>query len=151
MRTFDVQTVPLDCPASEAFSFIAAPENLPRWTHAFAEARPGKARMHTPAGEAEIALEVIASDARGTIDWNMSFPDGTTGWAYSRVVPTGPRSCAYSFVLLAPPAPLEQLEGALEQQSATLRRELHTLKNLLGGDSAPGTNAAPTPRAGAER
>ena len=151
MRTFDVQAVPLDCPTSEAFTFIAAPENLPRWTHAFAEVRPGKARMRTPTGEAEIALEVIASRAHGTVDWKMSFPDGTTGWAYSRVVPTGPRTCAYSFVLPTPPVPLEQLEGALEQQSEVLRDELRRLQVLVNAGTSARAKVPPSPSAGAER
>jgi hypothetical protein len=151
MRTFDVQTVPLDCSASEAFRFIAEPHNLPRWAHAFAEVRSGKARLRTPAGEAEITLEVIASEFDGTVDWKMSFPDGTTGRAYSRVVPTGSRTCAYSFVLLAPPVPLEQLEGALEQQSQVLRGELRTLQTLLSAGRSTQASAASIPGAGAGR
>jgi hypothetical protein len=143
MRTFDVQAVPLDCSALEAFRFIAKPENLPRWTHAFAEAGGGRARLLTPAGQAEIALEVICSEAHGTVDWKLSFPDGTIGWAYSRVVPTGPKTCTYSFVLLAPPVPLEQLEGALDRQSGILRSELHMLQTLVHPDTSARPNEVP--------
>jgi hypothetical protein len=41
------------------------------------------------------------------------------------------RETVYTFVLLPPPVPLEQLEGALEQQSHTLKEELARLKTLL--------------------
>jgi len=40
-------------------------------------------------------------------------------------------TCIYSFVLHAPPIALEQVEGALEAQRATLQSELATLKSLL--------------------
>ena len=40
-------------------------------------------------------------------------------------------TCIYSFVLHAPPVALEQVEGALEAQSVTLRSELATLKVLM--------------------
>ncbi len=39
-------------------------------------------------------------------------------------------TCIYSFVLHAPPVPLEQLEGALDAQRVTLQKELATLKSL---------------------
>jgi hypothetical protein len=40
-------------------------------------------------------------------------------------------TCIYSFVLHAPPVALEQVEGALDAQSATLCSELATLKALM--------------------
>ena len=42
----------------------------------------------------------------------------------------GDRS-VYSFVLMAPPVPLEALEGALSTQMAVLAQELQTLKARL--------------------
>jgi hypothetical protein len=60
----------------------------------------------------------------------MTFPDGSVARAYSRLVGNGGK-CIYSFVLMAPPVPLEQLEGALEQQSRILREELDTLRKVL--------------------
>jgi hypothetical protein len=40
--------------------------------------------------------------------------------------------CIYTFVLKAPPVPLERLEGALAEQSRILTTELATLVRLLG-------------------
>jgi len=87
--------------------------------------------MATPAGTVEIELKVNSSPAQGTIDWRMKFPGGTEGIAYSRLVRQSNGQCIYSFVLLAPPVPLEQLEGALNQQHAILKEELVKLSRLL--------------------
>jgi hypothetical protein len=65
------------------------------------------------------------------VDWRLTFPDGAVGIAQSRVTETTRGTCIYSFVLHAPPVGLEQIEGALDAQSATLRSELATLKSLM--------------------
>jgi hypothetical protein len=87
--------------------------------------------MRTPHGEVEIALGVRASAEHGTIDWVMTFPDGSVATAFSRAVELDPQHCVFSFILTPPPVPLEQLEGALEAQSRTLAEELRHLKQVL--------------------
>jgi tRNA-specific 2-thiouridylase len=72
-----------------------------------------------------------ASEARGTIDWYMTFPDGSVADAFSRIIPIGPDRCVYAFVLTPPPVPLEKLEGALDEQSRTLADELGRLRSIL--------------------
>ena len=134
MKNYDVQTIVLDVPREKAFAFIADSVKLPAWTHAFASVSADHAIMRTPNGEARIALVVESSLDCGTIDWRMTFPDGNIGIAYSRVVETGKDRCLYSFILLLPPMPLQQLEGTLESQSRTLKEELSTLKSILEHD-----------------
>lgn len=124
MKTFDVQTVAIEAPADAVFAYVADPSRLPEWTHAFQTVANGRATLRTPRGAAEIGLEVRASLEHGTVDWLMTFPDGSVGRAHSRVVAAAPRRSVYSFVLLAPPVPLEQVEGALEEQGRTLAQEL---------------------------
>jgi hypothetical protein len=131
MKHFDVQGIALGVPRREAFSYIADPANLPRWTSAFASAGTNRAVMRGPEGAVEIGLEVRASREHGTVDWRMTFPDGSVGTAYSRVIEIDAEHCAYCFVLVPPPVPLEQLEGALQAQSRTLAAELIKLKSLL--------------------
>lgn len=131
MKTFDVQGIEIAAPRATVFAFVSNPNNLPRWAHAFASVDGGRARLATPAGEVEIALHTVADSRSGTIDWRMEFPDGTVGVAQSRVSETTRGTSIYSFVLHAPPVPLEHLEGALEAQMKTLREELATLKKLL--------------------
>lgn len=133
MRTFDVQGIEIEAPRVKVFEFVRDPNNLPRWTHAFAAVGDGRAQLKTPAGTANIALQVIADESAGTIDWRLEFPDGSLGLAQSRVTETVGGTSIYSFVLHAPPVPLEHLEGTLEAQRTTLRSELATLKSLLEG------------------
>lgn len=131
MRMFDVQGIEITAPRRKVFEFLREPSNLPRWAHAFVAAGDGRARLETPAGAVDVALEVSADVETGTVDWRLVFPDGGVGIAQSRVIETTRGTCIYSFVLHAPPIALEQVEGALEVQSVTLRSELATLKSLM--------------------
>ncbi|MEL6522976.1 MAG: SRPBCC family protein [Pseudomonadota bacterium] len=131
MKSFDVQSVSIDRPAKTVFDFVAEPTNLPKWTNAFRRADHDSAELVTPAGAVPIRLATVADPSRGTVDWRMTFPDGAEGMAYSRVTPTGDAGAAYSFVLMAPPVPLEALEGALQEQMKILASELVTLKDVL--------------------
>lgn len=131
MKTFDVQGIEIKATHERAFSYIADPMNLPRWTNAFATVANGRAMLRTPQGEVEIDLVVQSSAAHGTVDWLMTFPDGSVATAFSRVVKLDAQHCVYTFVLTPPPVPLEQLEGALQDQSITLAKELQNLKRIL--------------------
>ena len=131
MKTFDVQSVEMKVASDRAFAYIADPSRLPDWTSAFASVRGGRALLRTPNGQVEIDLAVDARADAGTVDWRMTFPDGSVANAYSRLVPVAGGRCVYSFVLTPPPVPLEQLEGTLEAQSRTLAKELRKLKGIL--------------------
>lgn len=133
MKTFDVQSVGIEKPANTAYRFIANPANLPKWTNAFKRADNHSADLATPNGAVPIKLVTIADEKAGSIDWKLTFPDRAVGWAYSRVTPNGDKGCVYSFVLMAPPVPLEALEGALAEQMQTLAKELKSLKAVLEG------------------
>lgn len=134
MKRFEVQGIEILASQKRAFSYIADSKHLPQWTSAFASVANGRAVMLTPNGEIEIDLAVQSSEEQGTIDWLMTFPDGSVATAFSRVVKLDPKSCIFAFVLTPPPVPLEQLEGALEAQSRTLTGELQSLKTILDSD-----------------
>jgi hypothetical protein len=89
------------------------------------------AALATPNGSVEIGLSTRTDEGAGTVDWELQFPDGSAGLAQSRVTATPRGSTIYSFVLHAPPVPLEQLEGALDAQRVTLQQELARLKRIL--------------------
>lgn len=131
MKMFDVQGITLKTTSQQAYAYIAAPDNLPLWTSAFASVSVGRAMLQTPNGGLEIGLVVQASKEQGTIDWLMTFPDGSVATAFSRVVKIDANNCAYIFVLTPPPVPLEMLEGALAAQALTLAEELKKLKSIL--------------------
>ena len=131
MKTYDVQAVELEVPAARAFEVIADPGQLPSWAEAFASADRSSAVLRTPAGPVRVALAVDASPAAGTVDWRMTFENGSVGRAHSRVVALDAHRCVYTFVLHAPPVALEAIEGALEAQRVTLARELQRLKTLV--------------------
>lgn len=131
MKNFDVQSIGLPVSADTAFNYISQPSNLPQWTNAFARADMTSADLVTPNGEVPIKLETVTSRDTGSVDWLMTFPDGASAAAYSRITPNGDNESIYSFVLMAPPVPLEALEGALEAQKEILETELENLKGLL--------------------
>ena len=133
MKLYDVQQIELAVPARRAFAVIADPRRLPDWAEAFAVADASSATIRTPRGEVRVGLSVAASPEAGTVDWTMRFPDGSVGHAHSRVVELTSDRCVYTFVLHAPPAPLEEIEGALEAQRGTLAHELVRLKALVEG------------------
>jgi hypothetical protein len=131
MKMFDVQGVEIMTSPDKVFAFLRKAANLPSWAHAFVSAGDGRARLATPAGAVDITLDVTAQPGAGTVDWRLTFPDGGIALAQSRVTGTTRGTCIYSFVLHAPPVALEQIEGALHAQMATLRTELATLKSLM--------------------
>jgi hypothetical protein len=131
MRMFDVQGIEICAPRGKVFEFLRNSRNLPEWAHAFTLADDQRARLETPAGAVDVLLGVAADAATGTVDWRLEFPDGSVGLAQSRVTDTTRGTCIYSFVLHAPSMALEQVEGALEAQRATLTSELATLKSLM--------------------
>ena len=131
MRMFDVQGIEIMAPCDKVFEFVRQPAHLPRWAHAFVSATDDRARLETPRGAVDVGLRVSADAETGVVDWRLEFPDGGIGIAQSRVTGTTRGTSIYSFVLHAPPVALEQIEGALEAQRATLQSELATLKLLL--------------------
>lgn len=131
MKTHDVQSISIAMPPAEVFAYVANPAHLPEWTNAFKFADSERAELVTPNGSVPIRLETRASAEQGTVDWIMIFPDGSRGSAYSRVTEDAGNSSIYSFVLMAPPVPLEMLEGALTEQKKTLSKELVSLRDRL--------------------
>jgi hypothetical protein len=131
MQTYDVQSIEIEAPARTVFEYLSRPDTLPEWAHAFRSVDGSRATLATPKGTEEVELTVETSSATGCVDWLMHFPDGSLARAHSRVVPGAGERSIYTFVLLAPPVPLEQVEGALAEQSRTLRSELSTLRRRL--------------------
>jgi hypothetical protein len=129
-KNYDVQSIELFAQFEKAFAYISNPRNLPEWTAAFKRADERSALLVTPNGELSIGLQTV-SHKSGTIDWCMSMPDGTEGWAYSRLTRLPGGNTLYTFVLLAPPVPVEQVEGTLQAQRKLLESELQKLQRIV--------------------
>jgi polyketide cyclase/dehydrase/lipid transport protein len=132
MKNYDVQNVSIKAPFEKVFEYIANPSNLPKWSKAFSYADKKKAVLETPNGKLEVGLEIKSSKEFGIIDWYMTMPDGNVATAYSRITPNGKSTVVYTFVLMAPPGPIEQVEGTLRQQMELLREEHQNLQKILG-------------------
>ena len=129
---FDVQSIAINANPGKVFDFIAEPTNVPKWAKGFSEVDGVSALMETPNGKMKIGMEMQCDYGRGTIDTIMTMPDGSIGKAFSRVVENnGGDSSIFSFVLLAPPVPLEKIEGTLAEQKKQLAEELVLLKSIL--------------------
>ncbi|MEP3371929.1 MAG: hypothetical protein ABJL43_03875 [Maribacter dokdonensis] len=131
IKNHDVQSINLPTSTEKAFDYIANPANLEKWTGAFKQANDTSALLVTPNGELKIGLETKINKALGTIDWYMTMPDGSVGVAYSRVSAGPDGKAIYSFTLIAPPVPLEQIEGTLNAQIGQLKGELLSLQTIL--------------------
>ena len=131
MRVHEVRSIEIEGVYDQVFDFIADPRNLPKWAHAFERVEGKNARLRTPNGVADISLIVDGSARYGTVDWQMIFADGTVATAMSRLTRAPGARLVYTFVLYAPPVPMELIEGALTEQVKTLESELSRLKELL--------------------
>jgi hypothetical protein len=77
MQLFDVQGIEIVASRVKVFEFLKQPANLPHWAHAFVSAGDGRARLETPSGAVDVGLSVSADADAGTVDWHLTFPDGS--------------------------------------------------------------------------
>jgi hypothetical protein len=134
-KGYDVQNVLIEASPDTVFDFIVDPRNLPKWAKGFRSATETTAVLATPdptgeVVEIEVGARVDADRERGTVDWHLTMPDGSVGSSYSRITPNGD-DAVYTFVLMAPPVRLEQVEGALSAQIKQLAKELVALQEVL--------------------
>lgn len=131
-NNFDVQSIGINAHPDKVFQFIAEPTNVPKWALGFSEVDGKTALMETSTGKMKVGMTMESNPALGTVDTTMTMPDNSIGMAYSRVLPNdGGQTSIFSFVLMAPPVPLEEIEGTLEAQKQQLAEELQVLKKIL--------------------
>ena len=128
----DTQTITLPVSFEEAFSFLAQPENLPRWAVGFARGirREGDDWIVQTA-QGEMPVRVVADALRGTIDFHMRAP-GIEVIAYSRVVPND-AGTEYVFTQFQQPG---MADDVFAGQRAALAEELAILPMLFRAQSA---------------
>ena len=124
----DTQTITLPVSADEAFTFLAQPENMPRWAVGFARGirREGDAWIVQTA-QGEMPVRVVADATRGTIDFHMGISPSLEAVAYSRVVPND-SGAEYVFTQFQLPGMSDEVFAA---QRAALTEELAILPILF--------------------
>jgi hypothetical protein len=124
----DTQTITLPVSAEEAFTFLAQPENLPRWAVCFAHGirREGDAWIVQTA-QGEMPVRVVADATRGTIDFHMGIAPRLEAVAYSRVVPND-SGAEYVFTQFQLPGMSDEVFAA---QRAALAEEFAILPILF--------------------
>jgi hypothetical protein len=129
----DTQTITLPVSFEEAFSFLAQPENLPRWAVGFARGirREGDDWIVQTA-QGEMPVRVVADALRGTIDFHMRVAPGIEAVAYSRVVPND-AGTEYIFTQFQLPGMADEVFAG---QRAALAEELAILPMLFRAQSA---------------
>lgn len=131
-KNFDVQSIAINVAPEVAYNFIAEPTNVAKWAIGFSEVNGQTALMETPNGKMKIGLKMEVDPSTRTIDTIMTMPDGSVGKAFSRITENDQgASSIFTFVLMAPPVPLELIEGTLAQQKKQLAEELVLLKSIL--------------------
>jgi uncharacterized protein YndB with AHSA1/START domain len=133
MQKFNCVTRELPAPYEDTFRFIADPANLPKWTVAFRQADETSALIQRGSDEPfRIGLTTVASVETGLIDWYMDMPDGRTTRTLTRVIDLLNGKCLYTFIFFANPAPEDQAEATLANQTAAIEKEFDNLVRLLG-------------------
>jgi hypothetical protein len=129
----DTQTVTLPVSVEEAVSFLAQPENLPRWAVGFARSirRDGDDWIVQTA-QGEMPIQVVADTMRGTIDFQMQVAPGLEAVAYSRVIPND-SGAEYVFTQFQWPGIGDDVFAA---QRAALAEELAILPILFRAQAA---------------
>ena len=131
-QNYDVQSIEIKVHPDEVFAFVADAKNDPRWSIGITEVDGNTATLETPNGEMKVGINIETDAQVRTVDTIMTMPDGSIGKAFSRVIENnGGKSSIFTFVLMAPPVPLEELEGTLEEQRKQLSEELKLLKSIL--------------------
>ncbi|MDN5216356.1 SRPBCC family protein [Fulvivirgaceae bacterium BMA12] len=131
-KNFDVQSIAINANPDQVFEFIAEPTNVPKWAIGFSAVDGETAMMETPNGKMKIGMKMYANSELRTVDTVMTMPDGSIGKAFSRITENdNGESAVFTFVLMAPPVPLEEMEGTLEEQKKQLKEELQLLKKII--------------------
>jgi len=132
VKNYDVQSININAKPEKVFEFVAEPSNVPKWAIGFSDVNGDTALMETPNGKMKVGMKMHSNIEHGTVDTIMTMPDGSVGKAFSRITENdNGKSAIFTFVLMAPPVPLEQLEGTLNEQKKQLAQELVLLKSIL--------------------
>lgn len=122
--------IAIDCPPGEAYEYLAAPENFPKWASGLAGAlrKSGEDWLaETPEGPAVVRFS--ERNSRGVLDHSVTLESGTTVYVPLRVVPN-PRGCELVLTLFRRPGMSEERFAA---DAEWVLRDLAVAKRILEG------------------
>ena len=122
--------VVIDRPAAQAYEFLAAPENFPKWASGLAEPlrQVGEDWIaETPDGRAVVRFS--ERNAYGVLDHSVTLPRGVTVYVPLRVVPKG-NGCELVLTLFRRPGVSDESFGA---DAEWVLRDLGAAKRILEG------------------
>lgn len=130
VKNFEVLSIGINCDYKKAFDYVANPDNLPKWTNQFVKVNQNSASFNMFNDVVEVTFETYANEELGTIDWKITFPDGNSGMAYSRLT-RNIEGVIYAFNFILPPLQEDDLKRAYATQKDNIENEIHKLKTLL--------------------
>jgi uncharacterized protein YndB with AHSA1/START domain len=130
--TFEARTISMtiERPPGEVYAFAVVPENLPRWASGLGTSgeRVG-ADWVSQTAQGPVRVRFAGRNDLGVLDHDVTLPGGDVVHNPMRVVPNGSGS-EVSFTLFRRPGVTDE---ALEEDAATIDRDLRTLKRLVEG------------------
>jgi hypothetical protein len=120
--------IAIDRAASEAYDFLSAPENFPKWASGLAGSlrRVGEDWIaETPEGRATVRFS--ERNSYGVLDHAVTLPRGTTVYVPLRVVPSG-SGCELVLTLFRQP---DMSEEKFAADAEWVMRDLDAAKRIL--------------------
>ena len=131
----DTRTVTIDAPPDTVFSFVADPENLPRWAVGFCRSirQDGDTgRWIAGTAQGEIPIRFDSDERAGTIDFYFNPTAKLEVGAFSRVIPNGAGS-EYIFTQFQVAGMTAEI---FEAQVRALTEELQVLRGIIQAHAA---------------
>jgi hypothetical protein len=121
-------SIAIDRPAAEAYEFLSAPENFPKWASGLAGSlrKAGDEWIaDTPEGRAVVRFS--ERNLHGVLDHSVTLPRGVTIYVPLRVVPKD-EGCELVLTLFRRP---EMSDESFAADAAWVMRDLDTAKRIL--------------------
>jgi hypothetical protein len=118
----------VDRPAAEAYEFLCAPENFPKWASGLAGSlRKAGDEWIADTPEGRVTVCFSERNSHGVLDHSVTLPRGMTVYVPLRVVPRGSR-CELVLTLFRQP---EMTDERFAADAAWVMRDLQAARQIL--------------------
>ena len=130
-RELKMVSVVIERPADEAYAFLSAPENFPRWASGLgASLRRVDDEWVAQTAEGEVRVRFSEPNARGVLDHAVILPEGKSVYVPLRVLPSG-NGCELVLTLYRQP---DMTDEKFAADAEWVLRDLRAAKRLLEGN-----------------